>query len=149
MITRATTKKHFEEKSKVELKGFDAQHPFATGESCYQCHEADGKGEYMRLLGYEDSCAACHEDAVKGGDSLTLLAIPEIKQDLVEGVWPKSSYGLIPTIRLLMGEKQNKEVVQHGGQDEYGSVLLTDDKLQDLFGRSSRGFTDFVLSIVE
>lgn len=95
---------HFNKRIKFK-EGVEYDWPPADGESCRVCHETDPNGEYMKLKGYEATCAKCHdENFVRGGYRMTLLAIPEIETKKVTGIWPTSGHGLNATTRLLLSD---------------------------------------------
>ncbi|NOY00094.1 MAG: cytochrome c3 family protein [Verrucomicrobia bacterium] len=125
--------KHFGDSSKATIKGYDQERPFATGESCTHCHQPNKKGAFMRLRGYDASCGACHQESVMGGDALTMLAIPAIDQSVAQGNWPTSG-GLIPPMRLLLDESQEKAVSKLNNEDDYGVVSLTGESHAKLGG---------------
>ena len=120
--------KHFATKPEGTVKGFDKEQPFAKGESCNNCHQSDETGGFMRLQGFEASCGSCHETYVKGGDTLTLLALPEIDPDASKGKWPASGLGLIPPMRLLLSDKDARPAANLFKEEEEGAAILMNNQ---------------------
>lgn len=83
--------------------------------SCKSCHLPDPAGTYMKTMGFEKTCAACHEGQILGAGSAGAKGIPFItlpgldaeglkKARLDVGHWPKDAEGegLTPFLRLLL-----------------------------------------------
>lgn len=81
---------------------------------CQQCHIEDGKGG-ISTLGYEASCAACHEQGISTSlaDGVALVSLPTLDVDTLAeasveiGEWPQEANfdfdgQLSPVTRLLL-----------------------------------------------
>ncbi len=119
--------KHFAADVDKFIPGFDTKRPYDDNMSCAHCHEPDQNGEFMKLRGFEVSCGACHEDAVKGGDALTILALPEVQPNVAKGHWPASGYGLLPSVRLLLSKDLQELLSTVDVDPDYGVLSLIDE----------------------
>lgn len=133
---------HFDKKVKF-IEGYESAWPPSSGGSCQECHETDSQGEYMKLKGYETTCAKCHDDKfVRDGSRITLLAIPQIESEKVAGNWPVSRHGLVPLTRLLL-TAETREYLRNLKSDEsvsndriaeeegFGELWLDDDSRRE------------------
>ncbi len=103
--------------------GSHIYHNFLTNEqgkaptSCTDCHSVDSAGEYMLTASFEESCAACHENDVRGtmrsgGAGVAFFALPAIDTISLDeagigiGQWPADAgiaeSGITPFMRLLL-----------------------------------------------
>lgn len=86
----------------------------AFREDCRTCHDRTPAGEITRVVDYERSCAACHEDALRleAGEGISLLAIPSLPRKPDRGIesWPEPALGFYdgsigPLTRLLIHDQ--------------------------------------------
>ncbi len=124
--------KHFEGSSDVVIEGFDPKQPFASGESCTHCHVSDEKGEFMKLKGYEVTCAGCHDQEAAEADRLTLFTIPALGQEGFDGQWPLAGYGLGPAGRLLLEPNTGAALFEIGVDEDFGAVALDSAEVRNV-----------------
>lgn len=106
----------------------------STPTSCADCHEAAADGRKMLVRGFEQACAQCHSDEIKGAGQtgpkgLAFLRLPEVDVKTLEaageavGQWPEHGQGdITPFMRwLLEGDGKAREALT-----ELGAVKLAD-----------------------
>ncbi|MGF1451970.1 MAG: hypothetical protein ACFB21_07860 [Opitutales bacterium] len=83
-------------------------------QSCQTCHETDRKGQLMLTRSFEQTCASCHGDQIKGAgragaQGLAVFRIPALDAETLQskgrgiGDWPEYAEGEItPFMRLLL-----------------------------------------------
>jgi hypothetical protein len=82
--------------------------------SCADCHPPDPKGSAMLVKTFEETCAACHLDGIKGkgqasGPGITVIRLPGLdvesltQRGVIIGDWPESADGsMTPFMEWLL-----------------------------------------------
>lgn len=119
---------HFAEKADRAPAGFDEATPFAESASCRTCHVTDDRGMHMRLVGYEQSCGACHEDAVRGGNPIPFLTLPhEPHHDHTEET--EHGMGVPPVLLAALSEDSRQALLAKHEESPDGMVQLAAEDL--------------------
>lgn len=102
--------------------------------SCAHCHEAASDGRKMLVRGFEQACAQCHADEIKGAGQvgakgLAFFRLPAVDVKALEaagetiGEWPQSGQGdLTPFMRWLL----EGDSVAQNALGELGAIQLAD-----------------------
>jgi hypothetical protein len=79
---------------------------------CLDCHQTDMKGGFMLVKSFEQTCAACHGDQIKGkgavNTGIPFISLPRFDDQSLAGPyaigeWPEDAdQGLSPFLRLLL-----------------------------------------------
>jgi hypothetical protein len=111
---RERTHLEFDHRSHLDIHFKDPKFADAALHHCSDCHAPDALGEQMGVRPYEQTCAACHDDQVKGrgragSPGITFFRIPGMDVEAMEekkldiGQWPEDAEGtLTPYMELLL-----------------------------------------------
>ena len=118
---------------------------------CSSCHVGDEKGQTMQLRPFEDSCATCHEQQIRGEGrdrkSIAFFSLPELDTQTLSdknidiGEWPDDSDGKITLyMKILLSSRYSAD---------FSYDWLSDLELYDLTDLSEKQLRDIQNAIVD
>jgi hypothetical protein len=111
---RRRTRIVFDHRSHIQVHFKEDRFSNLAPASCSGCHTPDQKGSAMLVRSFEETCAACHADQIKGkgqaaGAGIAVIRLPGLdvqtltNHGIIIGDWPEGADGNItPFMELLL-----------------------------------------------
>ncbi|HXR05714.1 MAG TPA: hypothetical protein VN765_00195, partial [Candidatus Acidoferrum sp.] len=111
---RRRTRINFDHRSHIEIHFKEERFTHLAPASCSACHTPDEKGSAMLVKSFDQTCAACHLEQIKGkgqatGPGIAVLRLPGLdvqtltNHGIVIGDWPDGADGHVtPIMELLL-----------------------------------------------
>ena len=118
---RRRTRINFDHRSHIEVHFKEERFTHVAPASCSACHAPDQEGGVMLVKSFDETCAACHLEQIKGkgqaaGPGIAVLRLPGMdvqsltNHGIVVGDWPEGADGdMTPIMQLLLASNNFAE----------------------------------------